>query len=114
MTQCKPGDLAMVVRNSRGLDHIDFFIGTPLQVEYQLNTPLGPAWSFTGRPLRCQCGGNLIGFLDADLQPLRPRPADRATDHIRDVLLEIDAHNERKRLLRLEEAIDDRNGFAHG
>lgn len=70
---CEPGDIAMVVRNTTGIECVSHMVGTPIEVEILLPSAAGPAWTFKGPPLRCPtCGNCFIGFLDADLQPLRP------------------------------------------
>lgn len=75
---CKPNDLAIIVRNVLRGDCMDNMIGTPIKVVDLLFSDLlghGPAWTYSGKFLRCSnCGSKFIGFLDADLQPLRGTP----------------------------------------
>jgi hypothetical protein len=69
---CKPGDTAFVIRNCAGFGCIDSFIGRPIETSSQFNTDIGPAWAYKGPRLHCpNCGTGVLGFLDADLQPIR-------------------------------------------
>lgn len=69
---CKPNDLALVVRNTSGLDCQDSVIGSPVVVDHLVQHPLGPVWVIKGRMHCRSCGSRFLAFLDADLQPLRP------------------------------------------
>lgn len=72
---CKPGDVAYVVRSTSPLDCFRTAIGSPLEVTTALETPFGIAWKYKGRALRCaNCGSYFAACLDADLQPTRPAP----------------------------------------
>jgi hypothetical protein len=77
---CKPNDLALIVRNTTHSSCIEYMIGTPLKVTDLLFTDMlgyGPAWEYQGKYFRCpNCGSKFIGFLDADLWPLRGQPTD--------------------------------------
>ena len=69
---CKPDDLAMVVRNVRGTACDGNLIGTPIRVTSLFESHVGPAWLYSGEMLRCPgCGNQIFAFLDANLQPLR-------------------------------------------
>jgi hypothetical protein len=73
---CKPGELAMIVRNTMRWGCLQHVIGSPIKVT-QISVPdvcgFGPAWRYSGPFLRCpNCNSPLFGILDADLQPLRP------------------------------------------
>jgi len=88
---CSPGDLAMVVRSTSGLSCLTNVIGSPVRVT-SLRTRdafgYGPAWDYEA-PLYCpNCRRRLEFLLDADLQPLRPPPAETVTDIIRELVLE--------------------------
>jgi hypothetical protein len=78
---CKPNDLAIIVRNTMRSSCMDYMIGTPLKVVDLLFSDMlghGPAWTYQGKYLACRnCGSQFIGFLDADLWPLRGQPADQ-------------------------------------
>lgn len=69
---CKPDDLAMVVRNVRETGCDSSLIGTPIKVVTLFESVAGPAWLYSGPMLRCpRCGNQIFAFLDANLQPLR-------------------------------------------
>ncbi|HWH83216.1 MAG TPA: hypothetical protein VNU71_13375 [Burkholderiaceae bacterium] len=75
---CKPNDVAMVVRNTSRLSCVGSLIGTPVEVVALNQHSYGPVWRFKGPALRCgYCGTRITGLLDADLQPLRPPPVAR-------------------------------------
>ncbi len=78
---CRSGDLALVVRDTRGTC-VANVIGSPLQLTTSFESVAGPAWLYRGDLLRCpNCGVPIFGFLDADLQPIRPGPAKTTTVH---------------------------------
>jgi len=74
MTQniCKKSDLAMVVRNTTGHPCIDNFIGQAIRCDKSYLSIVGPVWLLPGQRACPKCKTKLVGFLDADLQPLRP------------------------------------------
>lgn len=83
---CKPNDIAMVVRDTTAIGCVGHMIGTPIETEHLIDTWMGPAWSFKGPPLRCPgCGSGFVAFFDADLQPLRPGPDKADTSDSQDV-----------------------------
>lgn len=74
---CKPNDLAIIVRNTAHFGCMYHMIGTPLKVTDTFDGAVGPAWSYRGKYLSCpSCGSQFVGFLDADLQPLRGQHLD--------------------------------------
>jgi hypothetical protein len=76
---CKPNDLAIVVRDTFGSSCMRNLIGTPVTVETAFKTANSglDAWTLRSGPIRCpSCGGVFIGLLDADLQPINGQRAD--------------------------------------
>lgn len=75
---CKSRDLAIVMRDTGGVDCFRLLIGTPIRVEASFQTPFGhDAWTYSGPRLRCpRCDALVLAFLDADLQPIRGQRAD--------------------------------------
>jgi hypothetical protein len=71
---CKPNDLALIVRSTSGFRCISNVIGSPVQVSELRSVDTfgyGPSWFYRGA-LRCpNCKRELAYLLDADLQPLR-------------------------------------------
>ena len=68
---CKPKDLAFVVRDSFG--HGCDVIGTPVEVVESFKTELAhrDAWTLK-KWFKCRsCGETFIAMYDADLQPIR-------------------------------------------
>lgn len=91
---CRPNDLAMVVRSTSGLSCLTNVIGSPVRVT-SLRTRnafgYGPAWDY-GAPLRCpKCQRRIDFLLDTDLQPLRPPPLKTVADILREEILGIGA-----------------------
>ena len=87
---CKPQELAMVVRNVLNVTCDDNMIGTPIKVTVSFDSVVGPAWLYSGPMVKCpNCGGAVFAFLDANLQPLRPPPS--ATETVREVIEAITA-----------------------
>lgn len=80
----------MVVRNTSGIACIGNVIGSPVRVidlRYFNLLGYGPAWDYAPA-LRCpKCGGELDLLLDADLQPIRPAPAET----VREIIAEMTA-----------------------
>ncbi len=75
---CNPGDLAMIVRNTAGVVCVEAAIGTPVTVEYvdHFSVYFGAVWKLK-TPLVCNCHGGMIDRAnDADLQPIRGKPAE--------------------------------------
>lgn len=72
---CKPGDLAMVVRSSSGHECIRKAIGSPVRVVSLLDfggqDVVGPGWLLFETIACPGCGRPLGAMLDRDLQPLR-------------------------------------------
>lgn len=87
---CRIGDLAMVVRNTKEIGCQSNFIGTPLKVTQAFESLVGTAWLYSGPMLRCpHCRGVVFAFLDADLQPLRPPPLGTTTETPADVIRDL-------------------------
>jgi len=73
---CRLGDLAMVVRNTSGCPCTEHEQGRMLECKHLALFVFGAVWMLP-KPMQCRnCGGRVLGFLDADLQPIRPRGAD--------------------------------------
>lgn len=72
---CKPGDLALLVRNTSGLRCMGNVIGAPVRVTELAYADIflfGPAWRYESA-LHCpNCHRRILVLLDADLLPLRP------------------------------------------
>ena len=84
-TNCRLGDLAMVVRNTSGCPCTRHEIGRPVECKHLALMPFGPVWMLPA-PIACKsCGGRVLGFLDADLQPLRPGSGATITELVVDV-----------------------------
>lgn len=76
---CRRPDLAMVVRNTTGCPCTGHEQGRIIACKHLALLPFGPVWMLP-KPISCKvCGGYVLGFLDADLQPLRPPPVPGAT-----------------------------------
>ena len=88
---CKPGEVAMIVRNSTRHRCLDHLVGTPIEttVPYPHARFDAPLWQYKGRYLRCACGNEVEALLDRDLQPMRPKPEGRET--VRSILVEATA-----------------------
>lgn len=69
---CKPGDLAMVVRNVYAVFGCNY-IGTPVEVTIPYKTEIFglDAWKLRHRVKCPGCGVMLDAMYDADLQPIR-------------------------------------------
>lgn len=73
--RCKPGDMGRVVRNTFGLPCHAHHIGKVLYCQTLHMTSWGDSWWELKTPETCPgCGGKVLGFLDADLDPIRPPP----------------------------------------
>lgn len=85
---CRPNDLAVLVRNTQNLYCMQAQMGLVLRVGIPVQTPDGPAWMRRGRVM-CRLCGAFDVFLDADLQPIRgDAPPDET---VRDIIEEITA-----------------------
>lgn len=83
---CEKGDIAMVVRDTTANGFVSHTIGTPIEVEHLIDHCIGPFLTFTGPRLCCPvCGEAFAAFFDADLQPLRPGPAQGDTSDSQDI-----------------------------
>lgn len=94
--RCKPGDRALVWRNTLPLACHCAAIGNVVKVERSADmlvpTSLGgwflgyhragPAWSYGPRALLCQHGKPIHALLDCDLVPLPPEDDVRARDAV--------------------------------
>jgi hypothetical protein len=89
---CKPGDLAMVVRSVSGHGCVSKVIGSPVQLARLDSVDLfgfGPSWRHSSQ-LRCPgCHRRIAILLDADLQPLRPPP--QTTETPTEIIAELTA-----------------------
>ena len=83
---CKPGDLAIIVRDGFG-ERMGIrtcfanFIGFTVQVDRVVaeGDPIGPVWQLKGRPLDCPgCGDKFSVAYDCELQPIRPPSLDKS------------------------------------
>lgn len=77
---CKPGEMAVIVRNTCSSVCMESVKGFVIQVdrsEVARNDGLleWDVWFYKGPRLRCQHGNVFNFFLDADLQPIRGLPA---------------------------------------
>lgn len=73
---CKPGDLAVVVRNAYAVFGCNY-IGTPVEVTIPYKTEIFglDAWKLR-HSVKCPgCGAMLDAMYDADLQPIRGQRA---------------------------------------
>lgn len=72
---CKPNSLALIVRNTSGAPCFETAIGTLVQVT-EIRNPAclnyGAIWSLAGTVCCSECRTIFDGWLDADLQMLRP------------------------------------------
>lgn len=89
---CRFGEVAYVVRSTRGHGCTMFDIGTPIETTRLSRAEDGGAfWLFpTERQCR-HCGGWRMGYLDADLQPMRgpgPKPEAEPKERDRDNTIE--------------------------
>lgn len=74
---CKPGEIAMLVRSTSGHGCVKKSIGTPVHLTQLFSSDLfgyGPAWEFRGRLMCPGCKREIVMLLDCDLQPMRPGP----------------------------------------
>jgi hypothetical protein len=86
---CRLGDLAMVVRNTSGCPCTGHEIGRPVECKHLALYPFGPVWMLPA-PIACKtCGGKVLGFLDADLQPIRPRRRDDDRGTITELVVDV-------------------------
>lgn len=70
MSNCQPGELAVVVRNTHKNPCTEAQIGMTIHLGSSAPFPFGILW-IESRPGRCvTCGGSRF-FFDADLQPIR-------------------------------------------
>ena len=88
---CKPGDRALVWRNSTPMRCHCAAIGRVVTVETSCElqmsdgistVALGAAWFYAGRPIPCSHGGPIFALLDADLVLLPPEDELRRDDAI--------------------------------
>jgi hypothetical protein len=87
---CKPNELAMVVRNVLNATCDDNMIGVPIKVTSSFDSVVGPAWLHSGPMVKCpNCGQPVFAFLDANLQPLRPPPS--AAETVREIIEAVSA-----------------------
>lgn len=70
IVNCRPNDLAVLVRNTARLDCMAVQMGLVLRVGFPVISPYGTAWMRRGSMWCPMCGGFDV-FLDADLQPIR-------------------------------------------
>jgi hypothetical protein len=69
---CKPNDVAMIVRNVHRMLCLSSLIGTYVEVESLHSTGM-PFWNLKRPSMACRgCGFRFTLLADADLQPLRP------------------------------------------
>ena len=72
---CKPNSLALIVRNTSEIPCFETAIGTLVQVTQLLEPKhprYGPVWRLAGTVCCSDCKTVFDGYLDADLQMLRP------------------------------------------
>jgi hypothetical protein len=83
---CQANQLAVVVRNTAHDSCTENMIGTPVTTRQAVGSPWGPVWFCSGFSMRCpSCGCPVLGFLDADLQPMRGVAKGETTDRGVDV-----------------------------
>lgn len=69
---CRFDDLAFVVRNTTGCPCTEHEMGRSLTCKNLALMEFGAVWMLP-KPIECKtCGADVFGFLDADLQPIRP------------------------------------------
>jgi len=82
---CKHGEMAALVRDTYGIPQIRLMVGQIVHVERRVVIPIfdlrtstlsaADAWTLK-TPYPCPCCGQQVDWLfDADLQPIRGRPA---------------------------------------
>lgn len=74
---CKPGEMAVIVRNTCHSICVESVKGFVIQVEQSAVTERPvclDVWTYKGPRLRCQHGNVFNFLLDADLQPIRGLP----------------------------------------
>ena len=72
--------MARVARNTSGCGCTEASIGMVIYCADPFLSPGGPAW-LLAKPRNCpNCGWGIFGFLDADLDPIRPPAPERAID----------------------------------
>lgn len=78
---CKPNDLAVLVRNTMGVPCLDKNIGATVEVVSSFHGAFSgaPAWKLKHRIHCVNCGKHFTSLYDADLHPLRPAPPQTAT-----------------------------------
>lgn len=83
---CKPGDLAIIVRDAFGeligvRTCFANFIGFTVQVDHVAGeeASIGPIWELKGGPLVCPgCGDKFSVAYDCELRPIRPPSLDKS------------------------------------
>lgn len=88
---CKPDDMAAIVRNTFNSPCLPACMGFVIHVE-ALGDPAEAGglawWTYKGKRLQCTHGNVYKGFYDADLQPIRGLPAGEGESGSRPVVVE--------------------------
>lgn len=75
-TRCRIGDMAHVARNTTGCGCTEATMGSIVYCCTPIVLSVGPCWLLR-RPKPCpNCGFPVFGYLDADLDPIRPPAPD--------------------------------------